>query len=175
MWIIVILCLILLYYYSTIEYYDERITSTPLSDCAKICQHTTNCYGFAYDKEGGSCYLSKDVLTGKPRDALYRDLYYPSNLACNKIQPIVKSNYLPTLNERRKNSIYVCRDDIDTQPSWYLYHNGTFTNIGFGKNLDEIYNVDVYETKDYDWPINKFHGENIDLLKKRLDYKVTKI
>lgn len=136
-----------------IEAYDDLVSNISLDKCAEWCKTTENCYGFAYDAVTKKCYPSYNLLEGKPRDSIYRDFYRPSNTSCNKIQPVVthKLQNELTLDERRKNSIYICREREDMQPSWYLHQNNRFLNIGSGKNLDEIYNVDVYDVRPYEW------------------------
>lgn len=169
-WIIILLLLILLI--STVEPYDNLVSDSSLDNCANWCKTTENCYGFGYDPINKKCFPSQHLIEGKPVNALYRDLYSPSNLSCNKVQPIVTSKSADqlTLDERRKNSIYICKENEGMQPSWYIHQNNKFLNIGSGKNLDEIYNVDVYDVRPYEWSkIKKQSVINADKLAHTFD------
>jgi len=150
--VLLVLVVIIILFYS-VEPYDNLLSNSTLENCSNWCKTTENCYGFAYDVINKKCFPSYNLLEGKPRESLYRDFYLPSNVSCNKIQPVIEPKLKDelTLDERRKNSIYVCREREDMQPSWFLHQNNTFLNIGEGKNLDEIYNVDVYDVRPYEW------------------------
>ena len=135
-----------------IEHYDILYNNYNLNACAKTCRDTASCYAFAYNKTTGQCYLSQDVITGKPPDAIYKDDYNPSNLTCNKYNPILSESQNPTLDERRGNSIYVCSESDSLYPQIYFYNDNNFKNIGEGRNIDNIFNIDTYSVKSAKWP-----------------------
>lgn len=170
--IMVILLLILIYTTynnKTIEGYDERLTNTSFQDCAEFCKTTENCYGFGYDKINKVCYPSQLIIAGRPTDSIFRDEYLYTNATCNKFKPIINPSKNPPFDERRGNSVYICRESYDKFPQYYFYNNKTFTNIGEGKNIDEIFDVESYSVNPYEYPRNKFNLDNYDLLFKTVE------
>jgi hypothetical protein len=165
---------------SKIEHYNARIKNTDLNKCAEFCKTTDSCFGFGYDKNKKICYPSKSTITTQPvdNDVLYRDEYSPNNPSCNKLEPVILANWPSSyftgsvkedvnkipFDQRRKNSIYVCKENETFQPQWYLHSNNTFTNLGEGKNIDELFDIDEYIIKPYNWPIDKYNTDQLDLL-----------
>jgi len=150
-----------------IEGYDARYTDTTFELCAEFCKTTENCYGFGYDKKNKICYPSQlPILDISPTDSIFKDEYSNNNAKCNKITPIDSPNDNPPFIDRRSNAVYVCTESNDKQPQYYFHNNNTFKNIGSGKNIDDIFDVENYKVKSYNWPRNKFDYEQLDLLKK---------
>lgn len=151
-----------------LEHYNARLNNTDLNKCAEFCKTTAGCFGFGYDKNNQICYPSKTLIDGAPTDSdvLYRDQYNKNNPSCNKLEPIIDPDPMPPFDLRRKNSIFVCKETEDLQPQWYLHSDNKFTNIGEGKNIDEIFNVDEYPINAYSWPLNKYNLDQINLLEK---------
>jgi hypothetical protein len=151
-----------------VEHYNARLVNTDLVKCGEFCKTTAGCFGFGYDKNNQICYPSKSLIDGAPTDSdvLYRDQYNKNNPSCNKLEPIIQPDKKPPFDNRRKNSIYVCKETEDLQPQWYLHSDNKFTNIGDGKNIDGIFNVDDYPINAYQWPINKYNMDQVNLLEK---------
>lgn len=149
------------------EHYDERIADTDLNKCAEFCKTRAGCFGFGYDKKNKVCYPSKSLIEGKPIDPeiLYLDEYKDSNVSCNKLEPILKPMKDVPFDNRRKNSVYVCREKVDLFPQWYLHSDSEFENLGEGKNIDYVFDVDEYSVMQYKWPNNKYSIEQKKLLK----------
>lgn len=149
-----------------IENYDARYTDTTFPVCAEFCKTRSNCYGFGYDKENNICYPSQLIILGKPLDSIFGDEYSPNNATCNKVKPIITAQKTPGFVDRRSNSVYVCSESNDKQPGYYFENKGKFKNIGEGRNIDDIFDVEIYEVKPYTWPRNQFDYDQSDLLKK---------
>lgn len=117
---------------SIIERYSERLEKTNFQKCAEFCKTTAGCYGFGYNKQKQICYPSKVPINGRPLDdsILYKSDYTTDQAICNKLQPITEAGKNIPFTDRRANSIFVCRESADLQPSWYLSYNDTFLNIG---------------------------------------------
>ena len=152
--------------YHIIENYDARYTDTSFPVCAQFCKTRSNCYGFGYDKENHICYPSQLLILGKPLDSIFGDEYSPNNATCNKVKPIITAEKNPGFVDRRANSVYVCSESNDKQPGYYFENKGKFKNIGEGRNIDDIFDVEIYEVKPYTWPRNKFDYDQSDLLAK---------
>ncbi len=166
LFIISIIIIIIYLIYPKLEHYDARIINTTFNDCAEKCKTSYGCFAMAFDKTNNTCYLAKQTIDGKPRYSIFREEYNPKQTICNKLQPVLykEYDYIP-FDERRKNSIYVCKED-NNFPQWYLHTKGTFVNIGEGRNIDDIFDIDIYDMKDYPWPINKYSYDQLDLLLK---------
>jgi len=148
-----------------IEHYDDRYTDTNFTKCAKLCRGISECYGFGYDREKNICYPAKSTIDGVPLvGSLFESQFKPIHTTCNKVEPILEATSKVSFDARRKNSVYSCKERDDLQPQWYFYNRDKFTNIGEGKNLDEIFDVDEYKVRPYSWPINQFNTDQIDLL-----------
>ena len=167
--LLIILILYFLIYNKTKEGYDERLNNTSFQGCAEFCKTTENCYGFGYDKINKICYPSQLIIAGRPTDSIFRDEYLYTNATCNKFIPIINPNKNPPFDKRRSNSVYVCRESYNKFPQYYFYNNKTFTNIGEGKNIDKIFDVESYSVKPYEYPRNKFDRNNYDLLFKIIE------
>lgn len=172
--IVAIIILIIIYLQShnnKLEHYNDRLENTDFQQCAQLCKTIAGCYGFGYDKNKKICYPSKTIINGRPLDSgiFYKDDYSPDNTVCNKLQPITQAMTNPQFTDRRANSVFICRESADKQPAWYLSYNNQFTNIGAGKNIDEIFTVDDYSVKNYNWPVGKFSIENTDYLLAQRD------
>lgn len=167
--ILLIIFVILFLYLSKkniIEGYDARYTNTNFEACAQFCKTTENCHGFGYDKAHNICYPSQLIIAGKPLDSIFKDQYSYGNAFCNKVNAIEDPIKHPTFVDRRRNSIFVCSENHDMQPSYYLHNNGTFKNIGEGKNIDDLFDIEDYEVKSYNWPRNRYDYDQLDLLMK---------
>lgn len=156
---------------SMVEGYDERLENTSFEKCAEFCKTTAGCFGFGFEKEKKICYPAKETISGRPLDPkiLYKDDYQKSNATCNKLEPIKKPEVGIPFSDRRANSVYVCTEAEGYHPQWYLHYNKTFKNIGEGKNIDEIYDVDEYNVKSYTWPTNKYDVNKLDYLLEQRD------
>jgi len=156
-----------------IEGYDERYVGLDIWKCGDFCKKTAGCYGFAYNPSLGICYPSKRTLIGKPTDpsVLFRSSYSPNNTVCNKMQPIDTPLENPPFDLRRSNSIYLCKQGAHYQPQYYLHNKKGWRDIGEGKMLDEVFEIDNYNVREYNWPINKFNNDQQDLL---VDYLVSR-
>jgi hypothetical protein len=167
--ILIIALIILISYYkksNIIEGYDARYTNTTFAECAEFCKTTSNCWGFGYDKSNNICYPSQTIISGQPLDSLYKDEYTYENAFCNKVNAIEDPNSNPSFVDRRANAVYACTETYGKQPSYYLHDKGTMTNIGAGRNIDGIFNVEFYEVRPYKWPRNRFDYDQLDLLMK---------
>lgn len=151
---------------SMIEGYDARYPNTGFTDCAEFCKTTAGCAGFGYNKYTNTCYPSQTTINGLPTDSIFKDQFTYSNAVCNKVKPIMVANLDPSFVDRRSNSVFVCSENADIQPSYYFHNNDMFENIGEGRNIDDIFDVDMYQVKPYDWPKNKYDYNNTDLLNK---------
>lgn len=167
--ILLLLILILVIIYNNnnlIEGYDARYDNMDFATCAEFCKTTANCHGFGYDKTKKVCYPSETPIVGRPLDSIFNKEYIYENASCNKIKTIDRPQHNPSFEERRSNSIYVCTENKDTQPQYYFHNQNQFTNIGEGKNIDNIFNVDNYEVRSFKWPRNKFDYDQLDILYK---------
>ena len=170
--IVLVLIIVIIYYkysLSRLEHYDERIKGISLKQCAEFCKTTENCNGFGYDEFKGICYPSQLIISGRPLEATFRNDYLYTNITCNKPFPIIESNDHPSFVDRRDNSLLVCRESFDLHPQYYFFNNGKFNNIGFGHNLDDIFDVDIYKVNKYNWPRNRFNYSQKDLLIKEIE------
>lgn len=165
--LIVLIFAILYYNREKVEGYDERIKDTKFDDCAKLCRTTANCRAFGYDKVKNICYPSQLPISGRPIDQIFRDEYLYTNAVCNKEKLIEEPSKTPSFEERRSNSIFTCAETYDKAPQFYLYNNNKFKNIGEGKNIDGIFDIDEYEVKAYEWPRNNFGAGQDDLYLKQ--------
>lgn len=125
-----------------------------LNRCAKICKITAGCKGFQYDKPRQKCYISNDTIM--------TNIYPPFNLVCNKLNPSMSSSVRPPFDERRRNSVYVCRNSMYDQPRWYLHTRNNFVDIGQRRNLDDIFDIDNYSIYPFDYliPQNSQFNDN---------------
>jgi len=165
--LLLLITLIILFPFSPIiEGYDARYTDTDFPKCAEFCKTTVGCSGFGYDKVNRLCYPSQLPILGKPLDSIFKKEYSYGNATCNKVKTIDSSNITPTFTDRRSNSIYVCTESHDKQPQYYFHNKGVFENIGEGKNIDSLFDVEEYEVKPYNWPRNRFDYDQMDLLVK---------
>ncbi len=148
------------------EHYDERLRDTTFEQCAKFCKTTAGCYAFGYNRQAQVCYPSRSTLTGRPLDPniLFKDYYTPQDSICNKIDPIIQPGKDISFDKRRANSIDVCTEREGLHPQWYLHSHDEFINVGEGKNIDEIFDIDDYAVNAYRWPVNKYDINNLDLL-----------
>jgi hypothetical protein len=164
--VILLLLIILCKSDNNIEGYDERMVDTNFEKCARFCKGKAGCFGFAYDQNNQICYPSKSSLIGRPVDdhTLFKDEYNPDHAVCNKADPIIPPIVDPPFNQRRMNSIYACSEKEGLQPQWYLHSHKKFDNIGEGRKIDEIFDIDTYNVVSYNWPISKYDAERIDYL-----------
>lgn len=168
-WIILIIVFVIFLYTNKtkmIEGYDARYTSTDFGKCAEFCKTTSNCGGFGYNKADKICYPSQLPILGRPLDSIFKKEYSYANATCNKVKTIDKASEAPTFEDRRSNSVYVCTESHDKQPQFYFHNNNEFKNIGEGKNIDNIFEVENYKVKPYNWPRSRFDYNQLDLLAK---------
>jgi hypothetical protein len=144
------------------EHYDTLKRNTNINDCAFMCKTTAGCAGFAFNRENSNCYLSQDLIIGKPLNSLFKEDYNTQNTTCNKYKPIEEATRSPTFDERRSNSLYICTETSTLFPQYYYHYNNTFKNIGEGKNIDEIFDVDNYSVNAFTWP-NRYVDNNSEL------------
>ncbi len=157
------------YNHNNIEHYDDRLKGMTFEQCANKCKTIENCYGFGFDKNNNICYISESIIDGRPVRSIFKDEYLYSNATCNKVQPIISPEKNPVFSDRRSNSVYVCRENDNMQPSYYFHNKGQFTPIGEGKNIDSIFNVDFYSIEPYTWPINNYSVSQVDLVYKAIE------
>ena len=169
--VIVILCYSVYKYeslnnMSITEGYDASFRDQSFEACAEFCKTTAGCLGFGYDQKSKICYPSKTSISGRPVGSLFRSEYNYNNATCNKIKAVMEAGKGIPFSDRRNNSVYICSESSDKFPQYYFHNNGTFTNIGEGKVIDDIFDVEDYEVKTYKWPVNKFDYDQLDLLIK---------
>ena len=164
----IIISIIILFFLekNTIEGYDARYTDTQFPQCAEFCKTTSGCYGFGYDKKTKTCYPAQLPIVGRPIDSIFQKEYRYDNTTCNKIKAIELPNPKPTFEDRRSNAVYVCSEAYNMQPQYYLHNKGQFNNIGEGRNIDDIFDIEQYEVRPYTWPHNRFDVDQTDLLYK---------
>jgi len=166
-WLIVLIIILLtIYKTKIIEGYDARYTDTTFSKCAEFCKTTAGCYGFGYNKNKKICYPSALPIFGFPLDSIFNSEYSYNNTTCNKTGAVETSNKKPAFEERRSNAVYICTETEGKQPQYYFHNKNTFNNMGEGKNIDKIFDVEVYEVRDFKWPRNRFDYDQKDLLIK---------
>lgn len=167
--LIILLAIIIVYFMNNnliIEGYDARYSDMDINTCAEFCKTTAGCYGFGYDKEKKICYPSKSIIVGKPLNSIFKNYFSYDNAVCNKVEPINEATKNPSFEKRRANSLFVCSDGQNKYPKYYLHNGGTFVDIGAGKNIDDIFDIENYDVKPYNWPNNRLDYDQIDLLIK---------
>ena len=167
--ILLIVCLIIyciINENSIIEGYDAKYNDQTFEKCAEFCKTTAGCQAFGYDKINKICYPSESAISGQPVNSIFGSEYNYNNATCNKPKAVMNAGKNIPFSDRRNNSLFVCTEDIDKFPQYYFHVKGQFKNIGEGKNIDDIFDVDDYEIKPYKWPKNKFNYDNVDLLIK---------
>jgi hypothetical protein len=154
--------------YKIIEGYDARFSDINMVSCADFCKTHSNCYGFGYDKVNKICYPSETSLGGYPKDSIFKKEYSENNVVCNKFKVIQNANDAPTFSDRRMNAIYICRETPTDNPKYYYHNKGTLNDIGNGKMIDKIIDVEDYKVLPYTWPHDKFDYNQNDLLLQML-------
>ena len=167
--IILIIFIIMINNNKIIEGYDARYEDISFDKCAEFCKTTSNCSGFGFDALKKICYPSQLPIGGKPLESLFKDQYLYSNATCNKIKSITEPNPIPPFDQRRSNSIYTCTETYDKQPQYYFHNRNSFKNIGEGRNIDDIFDVEEYPVRPYNWPRNRFDYDQKDLLIKTIE------
>lgn len=165
--IIAFIILVILWNFQIIEGYDARYTNTSFTDCAIFSKTTAGCNGFGYDTKNQICYPSKTIIDGKPLYSIFKDEYTEDNAFCNKIQPIEDPNPNPGFVDRRKNSVFICTETKGQHPQYYFENKNAFNNIGEEKNIDDIFDVESYAVKPYNWPVNNFDQNQTDIYQKK--------
>lgn len=167
-YILSIIIIILLYrhFSNQIEGYDARYIDLSFEKCADFCKTTSNCASFGYDRKNNICYPSQIQIAGKPLDSIFKEEYLYDNAVCNKVKPIDIPSKTASFVDRRINSIYVCSETKDMQPKYYLHNYQRFKDIGDGKNIDNIFDIEQYEVRPYNWPRNRYDYNQTDLLQK---------
>ncbi len=151
-----------------IEGYDARFDNMTMVTCADFCKTNSNCYGFGYDKINKVCYPSETSVGGYPKDSLFKDEYSDNNVVCNKFKVITEANDTPAFVNRRMNAIYICTESPTDHPKYYYHNKGKLNDIGHGKMIDQIIDVESYKVAPYLWPNDKFDYNQRDLLLKML-------
>lgn len=165
---IIIIILIIIYFNKNksaiIEGYDARFDNMDMVTCADFCKTNSNCYGYAFDKVDKVCYPSESSLGGYPKDSIFKSEYSENNVVCNKFKPITEANNEPAFVDRRMNAIYICRESPTDHPKYYYHNKGKLNDIGNGKMIDHIIDVEAYKVLPYSWPKDKFDYNQTDLL-----------
>lgn len=171
-YIILLLIIIILYFLSLnkkmIEGYDARFDDMDIITCANFCKTNSNCFGFAYDKANNICYPSETTVGDYPTDSIFKNEYSENNTSCNKFKVIVDPDDTPAFVDRRMNAIYMCKEDINKHPKYYYQNLGKMIDIGNGKMIDHIIDVEDYKVLPYSWPKDQFDYNQTDLLLKTL-------
>lgn len=173
LYILILLCILIIIYYvndkwKVIEGYDARFDNMDMVTCADFCKTHSNCYGFAFDKVNKVCYPSESSMGGYPKDSIFKNEYSEKNTVCNKFKVIENANNTPAFVDRRMNAIYICTETPDDHPKYYYHNNGTLNDIGDGKSIDKIIDVEAYKVLPYVWSKDKFDYNQTDLLLKML-------
>lgn len=161
-----------------IEGYDLKFDNKSFEDCAEFCKTTANCYAFGYNSKTGSCYPSQSVIVGQPLDTTYKNEYSKDNAVCNKFEPIIVPLQRAPFDERRKNSVFVCTDSGEMFPQTFIHNDDKFFNIGEGRNIDEIYQIDDYSVREIEWPKRYINNNELTTLHdglKETKYKVDEV
>jgi len=169
--LLIIISLLLIKKNNLVEGYSERLTDQTIEKCADFCRSKAGCWAFGYDKKNNICYPSKEIIAGYPIDSVFKSEYRDGNVACNKVKAILQPIENPSFADRRSNSLYVCKDNINSYPKYYIYRHGRFDDVGEGNNLDNIFDIDNYNVVSYDFPINKYNPDQQDLYTKYLETK----
>lgn len=151
-----------------VEGYDARFDEMDMIGCADFCKTHSNCYGFGFDKVNRVCYPSESALGGYPKDSIFKDEYKTSNVVCNKFKTIQNANNKPLFTDRRMNAIYICREGETDHPKYYYHNNGNLHDIGDGRMIDQIIDVQEYKVLPYVWSKDKYDYNQNDLLLQML-------
>jgi hypothetical protein len=151
-----------------IEGYDARFDNMDMITCADFCKTHSNCAGYGFDKINKVCYPSESPLGGYPKDSIFKDEYSENNVVCNKFKLIENANNDPAFVDRRMNAIFICRESPTDHPKYYYHNKAQLNDIGNGKQIDKIIDVEAYKVLPYSWPKDKFDYNQTDLLLKYL-------
>lgn len=162
--LIIIILFILLFKKNTIEGYDIKRENISFEDCAELCKTGSNCYGFGYNKQTSTCYPSQNTIMGPPTDTIHRGEYKKENATCNKFSAITTPLQKIPLDDRRKNSLFVCSESNNLFPQTFLHNQNKFENIGEGRNIDEIFQVDDYSVQEIKWPDRYINNNELTVL-----------
>lgn len=150
-----------------IEPYSDLLEDMTLENCAEFCKTTAGCYGFGFDDNNNHCYISNDVVLGKPVIGLYNESYDKDrHTICNKMNTVINPSNTVPFNDRRSNALFMCSTGESLQPQLYYHNKNKLVRIDEGQNLDFMTDVDNYEVKFYKWSINKFTDNDRGLLKQ---------
>lgn len=166
--LIILVCILYNNKNNIIEGYDARFDHMNFEVCADFCKTNSNCYGFGYDKKNKVCYPSENSVGGYPKNSIFKDEYSDDNVVCNKFKVIENAIENPAFVDRRMNAIYICTETPTDHPKYYYHNHGKLNDIGHGKSIDMIIDVQDYSVKPYSWPHDKFDYNQRDLLLKML-------
>jgi hypothetical protein len=151
-----------------IEGYDARFDNMDMITCADFCKTHSNCGAYGFDKVNKVCYPAENPLGGYPKDSLFKDEYSDNNVVCNKFKVIKNAINEPAFVDRRMNAIYICTETPTDNPKYYYHNKGKLEDIGNGKMIDHIIDVEAYKVLPYSWPKDKYDYNQTDLLLKML-------
>lgn len=146
------------------ELYDDRLINTYLYECAHKCKIINNCHGFAYNNKYNICYPSQHIIGLDKSTYIYGDAISENNIICNKMVPIIDATDNPSVSDRKKNAVYVCKEKHNYQPTLYYENEGKLTKIDTGQNIDYLLNVDNYKITEYDWPKGSIEKNNKNII-----------
>jgi hypothetical protein len=133
--------------HKNVENYDAMMRNISSTDCGHECTIGVNCSAFAYKPGDKKCFLSREIILGKPKNGLYVDQYSPLDTRCNKINRLTDSKQIDvrTLTE---NSVYVCADGEKN-----IYGEHQYANRGASALDNNIPPTEVkYPVRMIEWP-----------------------
>lgn len=166
---IIIIILYILLFKRKIENYDSLIQNVSFDTCGDVCKLIAGCYGFGYNKKTKVCLPTKEPIFRKPIRAIFKDYYSDENIYCNKVEPILEPIKTPGFTARRSNAMYSCTEKEDVHPRIYFHNQNRMIEVDEGVNFDFIPVVDNYEVVPYNWPVNKYDIDHLDVLKDKIE------
>ena len=171
--IIFILTIIMVYLSKyNIEHYDSMIENISLDDCVMLCRNGKRCMGIGYDPIKKICYPSKIQIKRKNMGQIFSNKYKVDNIQCNKLYNDIMTL---SLNNKRLNSVFLCRRTGDGMENVYFYKNNKLVKVKKPWLIDYIDGVDNYKMVELTWPQNKmdmkYVNKDLDNIKKnKLDH-----
>ncbi len=125
-----------------------------LANCLNLCKESRHCYGAVFgtpkSAKNNKCLLSREPINVKE---LLGKLFYNSNndtdVVCVKPYNEYESKLCPSLAERRRKSIFICTDKLNSTPKNYLHNNDQLYQIHEKVMLDNIKDIKPYTIKNY--------------------------
>jgi hypothetical protein len=158
--ILFVIIIIIIYFYKkdNIEGYDAKVPNITEARCGDICTQGIGCFGFGYNPQKNTCYLSKQVILGQPTSSsLYADEYQPEYAKCGKIDPIRSTEDKITDNDKRKNTIYSCQNSYRDLYQIYFIENNIMKKLK-NDEIKQLYKdipFEDYPIRAMDWPTVK--------------------